>query len=111
MGRYPGIYYHSRDQVWFAQITLDGKTIHLGSYEDELTALKVRDLGLRAFCPERKFYFLDEELIDEDRLLFENALKRKQGVPIRRTKRLIRPRMSKLMKKMLEAQELASNVI
>lgn len=37
-----GVYYNKLNKYWVAQITVDGKTIHLGSFQDFNEAVKIR---------------------------------------------------------------------
>jgi len=36
--RHKGVAWHKRDQVWMAQIRVDGRSIHLGNFRDEYEA-------------------------------------------------------------------------
>ena len=114
MGRYTGVYYRSRDRIWVAQVYDKGKTTWLGSYTDELTAMKVRDFAIRELGLNKKRYFLDKELGPEIEKLYRETVSRKQGQPISKTKRKHtkkRAKTSGLRKKMLESQRLAENEI
>jgi hypothetical protein len=42
---YKGVYWHKDGKKWRGQIKLNGKTIYLGSFDNELDAAKVYDLA------------------------------------------------------------------
>lgn len=47
---YKGVYYNKRDKTWNARVTVDGKTIHLGTFLTKEEAIAARQAG------EEKYY-------------------------------------------------------
>lgn len=93
---YTGVYYRENDDVWTCCVTVHKKPKWLGTYDDEYTALRVRDCAIRHFGLETKRYFADHELTSADFRLLYDSLERKQGEP-----RPKDPRDSKTSKKMM----------
>lgn len=107
--RYPGVHFYKRTGKWTATLYYEGKTHCLGTYEDELTAMKVRDFVIREKGTGHKRYFQDHELGFKIRQLYEEFLKRRQGQQIAKRRRFGKKKreMSRFRKKMLEIQKLA----
>ena len=49
LSKYKGIYYHHGDRVWYARITCNGRTTHLGSFKDEIEAAKTYDQAAKKY--------------------------------------------------------------
>ena len=48
-GRYPGVYWHVRDERWGAKVVYKGKAIHLGYYLTEKEAFEAYLIAKKAF--------------------------------------------------------------
>ena len=58
--RFRGVYWDKTHQKWVAQIYIDGKSKHIGFYDDETEAARAYDATVRAHSLDRPLNFPDE---------------------------------------------------
>ena len=58
--RFRGVSWVKREQKWTAQVTIDGKTKHIGSYDDETEAARAYDATVRAQSLDKPLNFPDD---------------------------------------------------
>ncbi len=60
--RFKGVYFNKRTRKWIATIGYNGKTIHLGSFEDEVEAAKAYDRKARELFGQFAYLNFPEEV-------------------------------------------------
>lgn len=59
--KYKGIYLHPKNNIWIAQITYNGKTLHIGSFTSEVRAVKAyNNKAIELFKEYAKLNIIDE---------------------------------------------------